>query len=152
MAEPGAEPTTEGTACDGAAGPGHARIAGELRRLARVYDDERVLSISVRTSRRLTASLGRAHLSRGEVVLTEALLESRHLEEVVTHEIAHVVAFWRHGRIRPHGAAWKELVRVAGHTPIVSMAPLDFRLPPRRRRRRRARRPVTLTGFLRSLL
>ena len=143
---------TEGSPCDGAVGPGHERIASELRRLALVYDDQRVLSIAVRTSRRLTASLGRAHLARGEVVLTEALLASRHLEEVVTHEIAHVVAFWRHGRIRPHGPAWKELVRAAGHTPIVSMAPLDFRLPPRRRRRRRARRRVTLPGFLRSLL
>jgi len=137
---------------DGSLGPGIERIAGELARLARVYDDERVLSISVRTSRRLTASLGRAHLSRAEVVLTEALLESRHLEEVVTHEVAHVVAFWRHGRVRPHGAAWQGLVREAGRTPIVSMSPLDFRLPPRRRRRRRARRRATFTGFLRSLL
>ena len=134
-------------------GSGQERIASELARLARVYEDQRVLAISVRTSRRLVASLGRAHLVRAEVVLTESLLGSCHLEEVVTHEVAHVVAWWRHGRVRPHGPHWKALVLAAGHTPRVTLVPHDFRLPPpRRRRRRRARRGRWRQGFLWSLL
>jgi len=132
--------------------PGHERVAVELRRLAAVYDDERVLSISVRTSRRLSASLARAHPGRSEVVLAEALLGSRHLEEVVTHEVAHVVCWWRHGRVRPHGAAWKQLVVQAGHQPSVRLMPRDVRLPARRRRRPRRRAAASLTAFLRSLL
>ena len=136
---------------DGAPPSGPARIASELARLARVYGDERVLTISVRTSRRLVASLGRAHLSRAEVLLTEGLLGSCHLEEVVAHEVAHVVAWWRHGRVRPHGPHWKALVLEAGHTPRVTLDPRDFRLPPPRRRRRVRRRRVR-QGFLWSLL
>lgn len=137
-----------------AADSGRQRIQVELRRLAQVYADERVLAITVRTSRRLSASLARAHLVRAEVVLAEALLDSRHLEEVVTHEVAHVVCWWRHGRVRPHGAAWKQLVSAAGHAPTVRMLPRDIRLPARRTRRRRARRTTaaTLHGFVRSLL
>ena len=131
--------------------PGEARIALELERLARVYEDERVLSIRVGTSRRLTASLARARLERAEVVLAEALLGSRHLEEVVVHEVAHVVAWWRHGRVRPHGAEWKALVRAAGHAPSVRMLPRDVRLPARRRRRR-LRAAGALHAFLRSVL
>ena len=136
---------------DEAVEPGR-RIALELERLAAVYADERVRSIRVRTSRRLTASLARAHLERAEVVLAEALLGSRHLEEVLVHEVAHVVAWWRHGRVRPHGAEWKALVREAGHSPSVRMLPRDVRLPPRRRRRRRRRAAGALHAFLRSVL
>lgn len=134
--------------------PARARIEAELARLAQVYGDERVLSITVRTSGRLTASLARAHLARAEVVLAQALLGSRHLEEVVTHEVAHIVCWWRHGRVRPHGAAWKALVAEAGCVPSVRMLPRDTRLPPRRPRRRRVRRSAvaSLHGFLRSLL
>jgi len=128
------------------------RIALELERLARVYADERVLSIRVGTSRRLTASLARARLERAEIVLAEALLGSRHLEEVVVHEVAHIVCWWRHGRVRPHGAEWKALVRVAGQAPTVRMLPRDVRLPPRRRRRRRLRAAGALHAFLRSVL
>jgi len=133
---------------------GRERIRAELRRLAQVYSDERVLAITVRTSRRLSASLARAHLVRAEVVLAEAMLGSRHLEEVVTHEVAHVVCWWRHGRVRPHGAAWRQLVIAAGQAPTVRMLPRDIRLPVRRPRRPRARRStaVALHGFLRSLL
>ena len=140
--------------CDGGDGAGGDRIAVELQRLAEVFGDERVLTIAVRTSRRLSASLARARPDRAEVVLAEALLGSRHLEEVVTHEVAHVVCWWRHGRVRPHGPAWRDLVASAGHRPAVRLAPSDVRLPARRRRRNRAMRAVAVpwTAFLRSIL
>lgn len=136
----------------GVAESGRRRVALELERLADVYGDERVRSIRVGTSRRLTASLARARLERAEIVLAEALLGSRHLEEVVVHEVAHVVCWWRHGRVRPHGAEWKALVRAAGQAPSVRMLPRDVRLPPRRRRRRRLRAAGALHAFLRSVL
>lgn len=38
--------------------------------------------------------------------------------EVLCHELAHVAAVLKHGgRIRPHGAEWRELVRMAGLEP-----------------------------------
>lgn len=140
--------------CGSEAGAAGDRIALELRRLASVFGDERVLTIAVRTSRRLSASLARARPDRAEVVLAEALLASRHLEEVVTHEVAHVVCWWRHGRVRPHGPAWRDLVARAGHRPAVRLLPSDVRLPARRRRRKRGARALAapLTAFLRSLL
>ena len=153
MEESGAADGADGAdGTDSAAEAGRRRIAAELERLARLYGDERVLSIRVSTSRSLTASLGRARLERGQIVLAEALLGSRHLEEVIVHEVAHFVSWWRDRRARPHGAEWKQLVRDAGNEPTVRMLPRDVRLPPRRRRRRRRRPAAVLHAFLRSVL
>jgi hypothetical protein len=135
---------------------GAARIVAELNRLAAVYADERVLDIDVRPSRRLTASLARAYPQRALITLAVPVLASAHLEEVLVHEVAHIVCWWRHGRTRPHGRAWRELVVQAGQRPRVSMQPSDVRWPRRPRRRRPAPdRLPTLSAareFLRSLL
>jgi predicted SprT family Zn-dependent metalloprotease len=134
-----------------------ARIRAELERLAAVYEEPRVLEIRVVPSGRMTASLARAYPDRAEVRVARVVLESRHLEEVLTHEIAHVVCWWKHGRTRPHGRAWADLVRQAGRIPSVRMVPSDVRLPPRRRRARpRAaganRAARVARDFLRALL
>ena len=40
------------------------------------------------------------------------------LEQTVPHEVAHVLAYHRHGRdIRPHGAEWKAIMRQLGAEP-----------------------------------
>ncbi len=40
------------------------------------------------------------------------------LETVVGHELAHAVAYWRHGRrIRPHGPEWQEIMGWFGLAP-----------------------------------
>lgn len=134
-----------------------ARIRAELARLAAAYAEPRVLEIAVVPSGRMTASLARAYPERAEVRVARVVLQSRHLEEILTHEVAHIVCWWKHGRTRPHGRAWADLVRQAGRTPSVRMVPSDVQLPPRRRRTRRrvpgAQRAARVAReFLRSLL
>lgn len=111
-----------------------------LAQLADVYGEPRVQSIEVRASGRLSASLARAYLAEARVLVAVPLVTSRHLEEVLVHEVAHIVCWWRHGRTRPHGREWRALVEQAGQPARVRLQPSDVRLPPRRRRRPRRRR------------
>lgn len=122
-----------------------------LRRLAAAWDEPRVLGLDVGVSGRMVSSLGRAYLESGRVRVAAALVRSRHLEEVLAHEAAHVVVHWRHGRVRPHGREWRALLAQAGERARVRLDPLDVALPPRRRRRRRSRLAAA-GAFLRSLL
>jgi len=129
-------------------------VAGELARLAIVFDDPRVLRIDVRFSTRMSRSLARAYLERDEVRVSVAVLSSRHLPEIMAHEVAHIVCYWRHGRTRPHGRQWQQLMVSAGERPRACLDPIDIpKHTPRRRRTRRA--SLTLRqarAFFRSLL
>jgi len=122
-----------------------------LERLASTWDEPRVRTLDVGLGKRFSSSLGRAYLDTGRVRIAPPLVRSRHLEEVLVHEAAHVVCHWRHGRVRPHGREWRDLVLEAGERARVRLAPLDVALPPRRRRRRRSRLAAA-RAFLRSLL
>ncbi len=131
------------------------RVAAVLARLQTTYDEPRVATIRIRTSRRFSASLARAYVDRAEVALAEPVLDSVHLEEIVVHEVAHIVCAWRHGRTRPHGRQWRALMAEAGEVPRARLQPRDVRLPRRRRRRpRRARESLGAAArrFLRSLI
>jgi hypothetical protein len=128
-----------------------ARARPVLERLAALYAEPRVLGIEVRVSHRMSASLARAYLAEARVTVAAPLLGSLHLDEVLVHEVAHIVCHWRHGRVRPHGREWKALMAQAGLRARVRLDPVDVRLPPRRRRARR-RRPMLVAAFLRSLL
>jgi predicted SprT family Zn-dependent metalloprotease len=133
--------------------PVEERVQVELARLAALYDEPRVLAIPVLASSRMRSSLARAYLERGEIRVSVHVLESRHLPEIMAHEVAHIVCWWRHGRTRPHGREWRDLMLLAGERPRACLDPVDVRLPPRRRRARR--RMPTLRqarAFLRSLL
>jgi predicted SprT family Zn-dependent metalloprotease len=129
------------------------RVQRELKRLQRVFGEQRVADIRIRPSRRLSASLALAYPQRGEIALAVPVLASKHLEEILAHEVAHFVCWWRHGRTRPHGPEWQAIMQEAGHTPRVRLVPDDITMPPRRRRKAR-RRPtrVRLYSFLRDLL
>lgn len=72
--------------------------------------------VDIAFSRRLRSSAGRALPTRGIVRLHAALAdgEPELLREVVIHELAHIVAWQRHGRTAPHGAEWRALVHQAG--------------------------------------
>lgn len=127
-----------------------ARAGPLLERLARLYGEPRVAEIELAVSTRMRTSLARAYLSESRVTVAAPLVGSQHLEEVLVHEVAHLVCHWQHGRVRPHGREWQALMRRAGLRPRVRLDPLDVRLPPRRRRARR--RPLLTAAFLRSLL
>lgn len=128
-----------------------ARARPVLQRLSRLYGEPRVADIEVRTSTRMSASLARAYLAEARVTVAAPLLDSLHLDEVLVHEVAHILCHWRHGRVRPHGREWRALMEQAGLRARVRLDPLDVRLPPRRRRAPR-RRPLLTAAFLRSLL
>jgi predicted SprT family Zn-dependent metalloprotease len=128
-------------------------VRGELVRLAKVFGDERVLAIDVRFSTRMSHSLARAYLDRNEVRVSVAVLESRHLPEIMTHEVAHLICYWRHGRTRPHGREWRELMVMAGERPRACLDPVDVpKHAPRRRRRRASVTMRQARAFFRSLL
>ena len=78
--------------------------------------------VEIQFSQRLRSSLGRCMPSRGIVRLNRSLLNARPavLEEVLCHELAHVVTFERHrGHCRPHGPEWAALMHAAGFEPRV---------------------------------
>ncbi len=74
----------------------------------------------VEFSPRLSVSLGRTSPER-RLVRLRADLErapSPLLDEILTHEFAHVAVWARYGAgARPHGSEWRALVRAAGHEP-----------------------------------
>jgi predicted SprT family Zn-dependent metalloprotease len=80
--------------------------------------------IKVEFSTRLTRSLGRTQPLQKIIRLNPELcttLKSR-LEEVICHELAHVVSVHQYGSsIKPHGEEWQSLVRSAGYKPSVRM-------------------------------
>lgn len=81
-----------------------------------------VSRVEIQFSDRMRSCLGRCLPSRGIVRLNRRLLrvEPALVEEVICHEVAHVVAFERHGRrCRPHGPEWAALMRSAGFQPHV---------------------------------
>jgi hypothetical protein len=129
------------------------RVRREIARLTEVFDDERVADIRIRPSRRMSASLARAYPQRGEIAVAVPVFSSKHLEEVLAHEVAHLVCWWRHGRTRPHGAEWRAIMAEAGHEPRVRLLADDVKLKPRRRRKvRHAPIRRRLYSFVRDLL
>ena len=57
---------------------------------------------------------GTAHLQRWEVRFNPVLLAENpdaFLNEVVPHEVAHLVVFKRFGRVRPHGREWQVVMQ-----------------------------------------
>ncbi|MGE0487573.1 MAG: SprT family zinc-dependent metalloprotease [Vulcanimicrobiota bacterium] len=76
-------------------------------------------AVTVKFSRRMTATLGRCWPARGEIRLSQPLL-TRYpelLEEALCHEFAHFVVYRLHGKARPHGREWQTLVDLAGYPP-----------------------------------
>ena len=89
---------------------------------------------------RLERSLGRCYPERGLVRIARFVLDfpAELRDEIICHEVAHLVVFERHGRgRRPHGAEWKALMRSLGLTPRVQiqLAPAEAALCARHARR-----------------
>ncbi|NLF29659.1 MAG: SprT family zinc-dependent metalloprotease [Planctomycetes bacterium] len=87
-------------------------------------------------STRLRTTLGRAFLEDGLIELNARLLTDHPGELVATliHELAHLVVFWRYGRVRPHGTQFRTLMRAVN---LPADATHDLDVDQYRLRRRR---------------
>ena len=89
-------------------------------------------SIDTQFSKRLRTALGRARVDARKVRLNPILFNANTqlLDEVLCHELAHIVVYIRFGRkARPHGAEWAELMRQAGYKPRVRVNLEEEKLP-----------------------
>lgn len=76
-------------------------------------------------SNRLRSTLARCRPLEGRIVVRADLARGApaFLVEVLCHEAAHIATHKLHGhRAKPHGAEWKELVRLAGYSPSIRAA------------------------------
>jgi len=113
----------------------------ELDGLAQLWGAPGLLERSrVEFSTRLRRSLGLCYPQRDLIRLNPVLLMSGNgemLAETLTHEAAHLVVYWRHGRCaRPHGHQWQALMRLAGQPARATISHSRIKsLPPVRRAR-----------------
>lgn len=77
-------------------------------------------SVAIQFSNRLRTSLGRTRVDARRIRLHALLAhaDEQLLDEVLCHELAHVVVYERFGRsAKPHGPEWAALMRQAGFEP-----------------------------------
>lgn len=100
-----------------------ADVTDEVRRWFDIWQCEGLFDrVAVRFSARMFRSVGRCYPADRELVLASAVqaLERADVLDILCHELAHLVAFERFGRlIRPHGHEWRALVQATGHTASV---------------------------------
>lgn len=85
-------------------------------------------TVTVAVSARLRTSLGRCHPLTGHIALHPSLTRESldRLPLVLSHELAHLVAYRRHGAVaNPHGPQWRALVQAAGFDPSVTLSGFD---------------------------
>ena len=104
-------------------------------------------AFTVRFSGRLSRSLGRADSASGRVTLATSLRgDEELLDQALSHELAHLIAFFLVGRAEPaHGPTWKRLMRLAGHQPAIRLSSPAVAVAgaePKEARRYRHRCPV----------
>ncbi|MCE0494135.1 SprT family zinc-dependent metalloprotease [Vibrio salinus] len=58
-------------------------------------------------------SAGKAYLQKNEIRLNKRLFSDNYqafIDEVIPHELAHLVAFQYFGKVKPHGKEWKYIM------------------------------------------
>ena len=90
--------------------------------------------IQIQYSDRLTHNFGHCIPADGRVTVARRLLAVPAVfAEVLTHEVAHLVAWRRHPASRHHGEEWAQLMRDVGYEPRRSLPPLPDDPPTRAR-------------------
>jgi predicted SprT family Zn-dependent metalloprotease len=101
--------------------PAHSRAT--IARLGRLWGlSDLAATVEIRFNPRLRNSLARCRPADGRISLNTSLPgeNSRRLDEVLCHELAHVAVYRLHGPdAQAHGEEWKALVRKAGFEPSV---------------------------------
>lgn len=85
--------------------------------------------VEVSVSPRLKTTIGLADVRNRRIRLNKALINSDQatVNEVLCHELAHIVVFERHGRAaRPHGKEWQALLYSAGYPPRTRMPAVEL--------------------------
>ena len=93
--------------------------------------------VTIRFSRRIHATLGRTRVDCKCIRLNPLLAntDTELLDEVLCHELAHIVVFERFGSgAKPHGAEWKNLVQQAGFVPRLRAGLVHEKAPANNRR------------------
>lgn len=109
----------------------HPRFAAEIARYAELWSFPELEEIvSMHFSPQLKKSWARTNLRTGTITIAASLRENDDLlQQVICHELAHVVAFRRRGRTeRPHGPDWQRLMLSAGHAPSLRLPPKEVLL------------------------
>jgi len=93
------------------------RIEGILRRLATVWKALELVDIPVVLNPRLSRTLGRLLARPWRIEIgPRAIVSSKRLREVVTHEAAHAALAVKAGpTLAPHGPEWRELMALADY-------------------------------------
>lgn len=121
--------------------PRQADLYRIVARLGTIWATPRLpTTVNIAFSSRLTKSFGRADVRRRRISLAAQLAGTdAFVEEVLCHELAHIVAFDLVGKSEyPHGPTWQRLVRAAGFAPtrrLSGPAPSDDALPRIQRKR-----------------
>ena len=104
--------------------PAQALLTETIDRFGRLWSYPALSrTVSTRFSARLTKAWARVNLDSRTITLASSLKEDPvRLEQVLCHELAHIVAYVLVGRSEgPHGPTWRRLVQEAGHVAVVRL-------------------------------
>jgi len=75
-------------------------------------------------------SAGTAHLQRNIIKFNPILFAQNReifIDQVVAHEVAHLIAYQQYGKVRPHGKEWQHIMHNAFNCPATTTHSLDIK-------------------------
>jgi SprT protein len=75
-------------------------------------------------------SAGSAHLQRNIIKFNPILFtqnKEEFIEQVVPHEVAHIIAYQQYGKVKPHGKEWQHIMINVFNRPATTTHSLDIK-------------------------
>jgi SprT protein len=75
-------------------------------------------------------SAGSAHLQRNIIKFNPILFAQNRehfIQQVVAHEVAHLIVYQHYGKVRPHGREWQHVMEKVFHCPANTTHSLDIK-------------------------